>query len=91
MRRSTAKFRASVCAHSWQSTSTACGRADWPQMIDGQAKFLAMVLNFTKDPSRKALRPPIELYGRIRGRMKVEVEILARQLQEPAGPLLRAR
>jgi len=47
-------------------------------MIDGQAKFVSMVLNFTKDPSRKTLRPLIELYGRIRDRMKVEVEIPSR-------------
>jgi hypothetical protein len=36
----------------------------WLQMIDWQTKFLSMVLNFTKDPSRKTLRPLIELYGR---------------------------
>ena len=78
MRRSTAKFQASACAHSWQSTSTACDRAHWLQMIDGRTKFLSMVLNFTKDPSRKTLRPLIELYGRIRDRMKVEVEIPVR-------------
>jgi len=53
----------------------------WLQMIDWQTKFLSMVLNFTKDPSRKTLRPLIELYGRDRDRMKVEVEILERQLQ----------
>ena len=53
----------------------------WLQMIDWQTKFLSMVLNFTKDPSRKTLQPLIELYGRDRDRMKVEVEILERQLQ----------
>jgi hypothetical protein len=53
----------------------------WLQMIDWQTKFLSMVLNFTKDPSRKSLRPLIELYGRDRDRMKVEAEILERQLQ----------
>jgi hypothetical protein len=53
----------------------------WLQMIDWQTKFLSMVLNFTKDPSRKTLRPLIELYGRDRDRMKVEVEILERQLK----------
>ncbi len=53
----------------------------WLQPIDWQTKFLSMVLNFTKDPTRKSLRPLIELYGRDRDRMKVEVEILERQLQ----------
>jgi hypothetical protein len=49
-------------------------------MIDRQTKFLSMVLNFTKDPSSKSLRPLIELYGPDRDRMKVEAEILERQL-----------
>jgi hypothetical protein len=53
----------------------------WLQMIDWQTKFLTMVLNFTKDPSSKSLRPLIELYGRDRDRMKVEVEILESQLK----------
>jgi hypothetical protein len=53
----------------------------WLQHIDWQTKFLSMVLNFTKDPSRKTLRPLIELYGRDRDRMKVEAEILERQLK----------
>jgi hypothetical protein len=53
----------------------------WLQMIDWQTKFLSMVLNFTKDPSRKTLRPLRELYGRDRDRMKVEAEILERQLK----------
>ena len=53
----------------------------WLQHIDWQSKFLSMVLNFTKDPSSKTLRPLIELYGRDRDRMKVEVEILERQLK----------
>ncbi len=53
----------------------------WLQMIEWQTKFLSMVLNFTKDPSRKTLRPLIELYGRDRDRMKVEAEILERQLK----------
>ena len=53
----------------------------WLQNIDWQTKFLSMVLNFTKDPSSKSLRPLIELYGRDRDRMKVEVEILERQLK----------
>ena len=53
----------------------------WLQMIDWQTKFLSMVLNFTKDPSSKSLRPLIELYGRDRDRMKVEVGILERQLK----------
>jgi len=55
--------------------------AHWLQHIDWQTKFLSMVLNFTKDPSSKSLRPLIELYGRDRDRMKVEAEILERQLQ----------
>ena len=53
----------------------------WLQMIDCQTKFLSMVLNFTKDPSTKSLRPLIELYGRDRDRMRVEAEILERQLK----------
>jgi hypothetical protein len=53
----------------------------WLQMIDWQTKFLSMVLNFTKDPSRKTLRPLIELYGRDRDRMRAEMEILERQLE----------
>jgi hypothetical protein len=53
----------------------------WLQHIDWQTKFLSMVLNFTKDPSSKSLRPLIELYGRDRDRMKVEAEILERQLK----------
>jgi hypothetical protein len=53
----------------------------WLQMVDWQTKFLSMVLNFTKDPSSKSLRPLIELYGRDGERMKVEAEILERQLK----------
>ena len=53
----------------------------WLQHIDWQTKFLKLVLNFNKDPSSKTLRPLIELYGRDRHRMKVEVETLARQLK----------
>jgi len=53
----------------------------WLQNIDWQTKFLTLVLNFNKDPSTKSLRPLIELYGRDRDRMKVEVEILERQLK----------
>ena len=61
-------------------------------MIDRQTKFLSMVLNFTKDPSSKSLRPFIELYGRDRDRMKVEAEILERQLKhQSARPLRPAR
>ena len=53
----------------------------WLQLIDWQSKFLALVLNFAKDPNRKSLRPLIELYGRDRDRMRAEVEILERQLE----------
>ena len=53
----------------------------WLQHIDWQTKFLGVVLAFAQDPSRATLRPLIELYGRDRDRMKVEVEILERQLQ----------
>ena len=53
----------------------------WLQHIDWQTKFLTLVLNFNKDPSSKTLRPLIELYGRDRDRVKVEVEILERQLK----------
>jgi hypothetical protein len=52
----------------------------WLQMIDWQSKFLAVVLNFAREPSRKTLRPLIELYGRDRDRMRAEAEILERQL-----------
>ena len=61
----------------------------WLQMIDWQTKFLSMVLNFTKDPNRKTLRPLIELYGRDRDRMKVEVEILERQLKHRLATFAR--
>lgn len=53
----------------------------WLQMIDWQSKFVSVVLGFTKDPSSKSLRPMIELYGRDRDRMRVEAEILERQLK----------
>jgi len=53
----------------------------WLQNIDWQTKFLGVVLAFAQDPSRKTLRPLIELYGRDRDRMRVEVEILERQLK----------
>ncbi len=55
--------------------------AYWLENIDWQTKFLSVVLAFAHDPSRKTLRPLIELYGRDRDRMKVEVEILERQLK----------
>ena len=51
------------------------------QHIDWQTKFLGTVLAFAQDPSRATLRPLIELHGRDRDRMKVEAEILERQLQ----------
>jgi len=54
--------------------------AFWLEMIDWQSKFVTVVLNFTKDPSRKTLRPLIELFGRDRERMRAEAEILQRQL-----------
>jgi hypothetical protein len=53
----------------------------WLQHIDWQTKFLGTVLAFVQDPSRATLRPLIELYGRDRDRMRVEAEILERQLQ----------
>jgi hypothetical protein len=52
----------------------------WLQNIDWQTKFLGVVLAFAQDPSRKTLRPLIELYSRNRDRMKAEAEILERQL-----------
>jgi hypothetical protein len=55
--------------------------AHWLEMIDWQSKFLSVVLSFTKDPSRKSLRPLIELFGRDRERMRVEAELLERQLK----------
>jgi len=51
----------------------------WLENIDWQTKFLSVVL--AQDPSRKTLRPLIELYGRERERMAVEAEILERQLK----------
>ena len=54
----------------------------WLQNIDWQTKFLGVVLAFAQDPSRKTLRPLIELYGRDRDRMRVEAEILARQRED---------
>ena len=53
----------------------------WLQHIDWQTEFLTLILNFTKDPGRKTLRPLIELYGRDRDRMKAEAEILTQQLE----------
>jgi len=64
-----------------EDSLTLVGTTYWLQHIDWQTKFLSMVLNFTKNPSSKTLLPLIELYGRDRDRMKVEVEILERQLQ----------
>jgi hypothetical protein len=52
----------------------------WLEQIDWQSKFLSMVLNFTREPNRKSLRPLIELYGRDRDKMRTEAEILERQL-----------
>lgn len=53
----------------------------WLKHLDWQSKFLGVVLGFAQDPSRASLKPLIELYGRDRDRMKVEAEILERQLQ----------
>jgi len=53
----------------------------WLENIDWQTKFLSVVLAFAQEPSRKTLRPLIELYGRERERMAVEAEILERQLK----------
>jgi hypothetical protein len=53
----------------------------WLQHIDWQTKFLGVVLAFAQDPSRKTLRPLIELYGRDRDRMRAEAEALERQLE----------
>ena len=52
----------------------------WLQHIEWQTKFLKAVRMFAEDLNRTTLRPLIELYGRDRGRTRVEVEILARQL-----------
>ena len=64
-----------------EDSLTLVDTVSWLEMIDWQTKFLSMVLKFTKDPSRKTLRPLIELYGRDRDRMRAEAEILERQLQ----------
>jgi rRNA-processing protein FCF1 len=53
----------------------------WLEHLDWQSKFLGVVLAFAQDPSQASLKPLIELYGRDRDRMKIEVEILERQLQ----------
>jgi hypothetical protein len=53
----------------------------WLEHLDWQSKFLGVVLAFAQDPSQASLKPLIELYGRDRDRMKVEAEILERQLQ----------
>ncbi len=45
-------------------------------MIDWQRKFFSLVQNFTREPNRKPFRPLIELYGRVRVRMRTEAEIL---------------
>ncbi len=58
-----------------------CDVGYWLQHIDWQAKFLEVVLAFAQDPSRKTLRPLIELYGRDRDRMRAEAEALERQLE----------
>ena len=55
--------------------------AFWLEMIDWQSKFVSVVLNFTKDPSRETLRPLIELFSRDRERMRAEAEMLERQLK----------
>ena len=52
----------------------------WLQHLDWQSKFLGVVLAFAQDPSQASLKPLIELYGRDRDRMKIEVGILERQL-----------
>ena len=62
----------------------------WLEMIDWQSKFLTLVLNFTKDPNRKSLRPLIELFGRDPDRMRAEVEILERQLKHRLAPAANA-
>ena len=64
-----------------QDAFTLADVAYWLENIDWQTKFLSVVLAFVQDPSSKTLRPLIELYGRDRDRMKVEVEILERQLK----------
>ena len=64
-----------------QDAFTLADVAYWLENIDWQTKFLGVVLAFTQDTSRKTLRPLIELYGRERERMKVEAEILERQLK----------
>lgn len=53
----------------------------WLEHLDWQSKFLGVVLAFAQDPSQASLKPLIELYGRDRDRMKVEVGILERQLK----------
>jgi hypothetical protein len=64
-----------------QDAFTLADVGHWLQHIDWQTKFLGVVLAFAQDPGSKTLRPLIELYGRDRDRMKLEVEILERQLK----------
>jgi hypothetical protein len=42
-----------------EDSLTVVDAAHWLQHIDWQTKFLTLVLNFTKDPSSKSLRPLI--------------------------------
>lgn len=58
-----------------------CDVGYWLQHVDWQTKFLEVVLAFVQDPSRKTLRPLIELYGRDRDRMRAEAEALERQME----------
>lgn len=53
----------------------------WLEHLDWQSKFLVVVLAFAQGPSQASLKPLIELYGRDRDRMKIEAEILERQLK----------
>ena len=61
----------------------------WLEHLDWQSKFLGVVLAFAQDPSQASLKPLIELYGRDRDRMKVEVEILERQLKHRLATFAR--
>ena len=46
----------------------------WLEHLDWQSKCLGVVLAFAQDPGQASLKPLIEIYGRDRDCMKVEVE-----------------
>jgi len=45
--------------------------AYWLEHIDWQSHFISVVLSCAKNPSKKILRPLVELFGRDQARMRV--------------------